>query len=144
MRVDASLEILLVFRAQNRDICMGCYYPEDDWEIVVIADNIPELETKVAEEIVESGIIIKGVEYCSAEYLIYGDNKFFLQKVFDMDAIALLSKIKNSDYYKKIEAKRLEEREKQEAKDMERNERERLVQLEKEAARLRNKLSRNG
>lgn len=141
MRVDANLEILLVFRAENKDMCMGCYYPEDDWGIVVTADNIPELEKNVAERIVESGIIIKGVRYCSAEYLIYDNNTFFLQKVSDLDAIALLSKIKNSNYYKELEAMKVEEREKQKAKDMERNERERLVQLEKEAARLRDKLS---
>lgn len=144
MKVDASLEILLVFRAENKDMCMGCYYPEDDWEIVVAADNIPELEIKVAERIVESGIIIKGAKYCSAEYLIYGNNRFFLQKVSDMDAVALLSKIKNSNYYKKLEAKKFKETEKQKFKDMERNEREKLAQLEKEAARLRNKLSGKG
>lgn len=141
MRVDANLEILLVFSAKNRDMCMGYYYAEDDWEIVVTACNIPELEIKVAEEIVESGIIIKGVEFYSAEYLIYRDNEFFLQKISDMDAIALLSKVQNSNYYKKLEAKKLEERERQKIKEMERKDKERLLQLEKEAAHIRNKLS---
>jgi hypothetical protein len=141
MKVDAYLEILLVFRAKNKDMCMGCYYPEDDWEIVVTAKNIPELETNVAERIIESGIIIKGVKCCSAEYLIYDNNKFFLQKVSDLDANSILSIIKNSSYYKHLEAKKFKETERQKAKEMERNERERLVQLEKEATFLRRKLS---
>ena len=141
MRVDANLEVLLVFEAKNKDSCMGCYYPEDDWEIIVTADNIPDLEIKVTEKIVESGIIIKRAEYYTAEYLIYGNNEFFLQRISDMDVHVLLSKIENSHYYKKLEAKKLEKMAKQQAEDIKCREKERLTLLEKEAVYLRSKLS---
>ena len=141
MRVDANLEVLLVFEAKNKDSCMGCYYPEDDWEIIVTAYNIPDLEIKVTERIVESGIIIKRSEYYSAEYLIYDNNEFFLQKISNMDVHVLLNKIENSRYYKKLEAKKLEKMTKEKAEKMKLREKERLAQLEKEAAYLRNKLS---
>lgn len=143
MRVYANLEVLLVFEAKNKDSCMGCYYPEDDWEIIVTADNIPDLEIKVTEKIVESGIIIKRAEYYTAEYLIYGNSEFFIQKISNMDVHVLLSKIENSHYYKKLEAKKLEKLTKQRDEDIKRRERERLIALEKEAAHLRSKLSEN-
>ena len=141
MRVDANLEILLVFEAKNKDSCMGCYYPEDDWEIIVTASNIPDLETKATEKMVDSGIIVKRAKYYSAEYLIYGGEEFFIQKISDMDANALVYKIENYSYYKELEARKFEEREKQKAEDTIRREKERLVLLEKEATYLRNKLS---
>ena len=141
MRVDANLEILLVFEAKNKDSCMGCYYPEDDWEIIVTASNIPDLELKATEKMVESGIIVKRAEYYSAEYLIYGDEEFFIRKVSDMDAKFLLHKIENSSYYKELDLRKSEEMEKQKAEDTIRREKERLLQLEQEATYLRNKLS---
>ena len=143
MRVDANLEVLLVFEAKNKDSCMGCYYPEDDWEIIVTADNIPDLEIKVTERIVDSGIIIKRAEYYTAEYLIYGNNEFFIQKISNMDVHVLLNKIENSHYYKKLEAKKLEKMAKQKADEIKHREKERLILLEKEAAYLRSKLSEN-
>ena len=58
MTVQVAAEIVLGFKLVARNQCsaMGQYYPEDDWSITILAEDMNQLERKYVEEVFRSGI----------------------------------------------------------------------------------------
>jgi len=141
MKVEAETKVLLVFKADNKDSSMGCYYPEDDWTLEVTSDNLPELELKVTEELVKTGIVAEYPRLYTAEYLIYGDKQFCLHKVSDLDARTFLWKIEHqSDYYRKLKELKAEAKKLEDAIIRKKSDEERLKELEDEVTEIRKRI----
>ena len=141
MKVEAETKVLLVFKADNKDTAMGCFYPEDEWTLEVTADNFPELEQKVTEELVKTGIVAEYPRLYSAEFLIYNDKQFCLGKVADMDGRTFLWKIEyHSEYYKKLKQIKAETKKLEDAVTRKKSDKDRLQELEDEAAEIRNRM----
>jgi len=140
VEVKADLKNQFVFEAQNRCVYKGCFSPEDEWEIKVIAETVDELEKKAAEEIVKTRIEVTSPDYYVAEYLIYKGNQFQLKKVDDRDGDHFWKRLQTTDYYKKLETEKRAELVREQEAEARTQDKEQLIQLEKEQARLKAKL----
>ncbi len=144
MKVEAELKTLFVFRANNRCTYLGCFYPEDDWDIIMTAETLPKLEDMVTKEAVRTGICLESPQLYTSEHLIYGNSTFDIGKRTDMDARAFWNKIEHSDLYKSLkEAKKIEKKI-QDAKERQKHDIKRLDEIDRERERLIAGLSGTG
>ena len=73
-----SVEIAKRFKItlHNQDMHAGCYYIEDDWEIVIYAVNMRELAKKVCVEMVQRLMQVDGWELEQCEVILYNDELY--------------------------------------------------------------------
>lgn len=58
MKVDAEIKPFYKLTLGNRDTCMGCYYMEDDWDIIIYGETIQEIMDMSPEVMVNSEICL--------------------------------------------------------------------------------------
>jgi len=116
-----NIRVAYEFSARNKSVCMGCYYPEDDWEIVEYGNTLEELADKVAKKLVETEIEIENPELSKVRLLTYEDQEFKLgwESFAEVETEPFIQSVKESETYKNlIEAKRVEaEKEKKEKEE---------------------------
>lgn len=73
MNKKVTVEIAERFKItlHNRDMHWGCYYVEDDWDIVVYAPTIDELIEKAREQMILRLIDVDGWEFEQCEVILY-------------------------------------------------------------------------
>jgi len=74
MKVEAELKVMYKITVGESGVCMGQYYPEDEWEESYYNDNIKELATTLSEIYPHS--IPKSFSLEEVEVLIYDDKKY--------------------------------------------------------------------
>jgi len=93
--------------AHNSCMSMGQYYPEDDWPITVLAEDMDQLEHKYVEKIFNSGIVVGNVDIWPANLLkvpVASTSKLFVwtkgTKLSLQDVCAFRNRVETSEEYK--------------------------------------------
>jgi hypothetical protein len=141
MKVEAEVNEMYKFVAQNSCTARGCYFGEDDWQVTEYANSLEGLIPKVSKSILDSEIHIYGWYMYSLRVLLYGEKSFDLEDtIIDITKSVpdFLSTVCESDEYKKLKKiqddkkklKVMKEKEK-ELKDQEKEERKTFERLKK-------------
>ena len=67
LQVHNGIQIIIY----NRSSIMGCYYPEDDWNISVVADNYNKAVERIIPLFKSSGIKPESCSILKVEYVIH-------------------------------------------------------------------------
>lgn len=97
-------------RLSNKDTYLSCYYTEDDWDLEIIEEDLYSLKKSIAEEVVESGIIIGSQEFCFVTYIRYKDHKFIVTESegdLGMEQ-KIMSEVLHSDYFLSLKKEKAE------------------------------------
>lgn len=111
-----KIEVFLVdgyrFIVNNRCDYMGENYPEDDWIVIVIKEDIEELKLEAAQKMAETGIIPYSKSLDKIVYIEYNDrysidNKFVVseEECSKEEASKVFYEIIESELYKELTEK---------------------------------------
>ncbi len=122
MKVEAEVFEEYVLTLKNKDTCMGQYYAEDDWDIIIRGKNLYEIIETGVKRIVDSGI---NVEYCyldKRQVIKYNDIVVDLKTLEELpnnEAEVVYNKLINTTEYAKLKEERRHQKELEEQKEIE-------------------------
>jgi hypothetical protein len=75
MKVEAELKIMYKITVGNDGMCMGQYYPEDNWSESYYNENLKELAEEMSVEYF-SGLPTRKFDFEQVQVLLYDDRKY--------------------------------------------------------------------
>lgn len=135
MKVEAELKTLYKITVGDDGVCMGHYYPEDDWEESYYGETLKEIAEEMSIEYI-NGYPMEKFSFEQVEVLIYNGARF------DYRTIQCLSRYENNNtldkefeefnqYWKDLEPERAKMREIKKLKE-EREEKMRQIKNQQE------------
>lgn len=114
MKVKAEVKKIYKLHVCNNSSCMGQYYLEDDWDIILYGETLDELRSDAAYAFVNRKININHASLVKINCLHYDDHIFDLdieKELPNEDTWAFVDSVYSSAIYKKLK-KQQEEAEK--------------------------------
>lgn len=111
MKVEAEIKKSYKLQVYNQSTCMGCYYPEDDWDIVIFGETLEELRKKAAYAFINRGISVSLAYLTEISALHYDGHVFELDSQLELsteDTWAFIDSIHQSSLYIDLKLEREE------------------------------------